>query len=322
MTKHTDKKPHTTSKIILDRLTVCFNGPGEIDPSYICGQLLNDKKQQQIPGLKITSNARYKVRASIPLPFINSTENAHPIFLEAGPHHKSLPACRLDFNPAKLSPEGIDDLIVLLDTSMDATATEFFSNGQITRVDVAVDLAGHTLDEVIVLAGSKRKHGVYSDRQGCPETTYLGTPRSKRIVAYTKHGADGPALRLEVRCKPHCSGSALVSMKNPFKNVLLLPADVLDELKLGFPGRILADSIRVRGLKHALAPFPPDQRKSITALLKVKQSLLPDADELWTGWKTALIQSGLGKELGLLNPPTHAYGPIPPPNTSDLQLIA
>ncbi|WP_368506940.1 hypothetical protein [Bradyrhizobium lupini] len=174
MTKHTDTKLYTTPKIILDRLTVCFNGPAEIDPSYICGVLLNDK--QQVPGIKITSNARYKVRASIPVPFINSTENAHPIYLEVGPHHKSLPACRLDFNPAKLSPEGIDDLITLLDTSMHATPIEFFSNGRITRADAAVDLPGHTLDDVIVLASSKKKHGVYSDRHGRPETTYLGTP--------------------------------------------------------------------------------------------------------------------------------------------------
>jgi hypothetical protein len=132
----------------------------------------------------------------------------------------------------------------------------------------------------------------------------------------------GKALRLGVRCKPKSFGSELVGLKNPFKNVLLLPADVLNELKLGFPGRILADSIRVCGLKHALSPFPPDRRKLITALLKAKQSLLPDADELWTGWKTALIQSGLGKELGLIKPPTHPYGPIMPPNSSDLQLIA
>lgn len=316
MSNSTGTKP----KIILDRLTVCFNGPAEIDPSYICGVLLNDK--QQVPGIKITSNARYKVRASIPVPFIKHTKNAHPIFLEVGPHHKSLPACRLDFNPAKLSPEGIDDLIALLDTSMHATATEFFSNGRITRADIAVDLPGLTLDDVIVLASSKKKHGVYSDRFGCPETTYLGTPRSKRIVAYTKHGADGAAVRLEVRCKPKCSGSELVELKNPYKNVLLLPADVLNELKLGFPGRILADSIRVRGLKHALSPFPPDQRKLITALLKAKQSLLPDADQLWSGWKTALILSGLGKELGLTKPPAHPYGPVLPPNSGDLQLIA
>jgi transposase-like protein len=134
------------------------------------------------------------------------------------------------------------------------------------------------------------------------------------------HGKErrSEALRLEVRCKPKCSGNELIGLKNPFNNVLLLPADVLNELKLGFPGRILADSIRVRGLKHALAPFPPDQRKLITALLKAKQSLLPDADQLWTSWKTALIQSGLGKELGLLKPPPH---PAFLPEGSGLQLI-
>jgi hypothetical protein len=98
--------------------------------------------------------------------------------------------------------------------------------------------------------------------------------------------------------------------ENPFKNVVLLPADVLDELKLGFPGKTLADSIRVRGVKHALAPFPADQRKLITATLKASQPLLPDAAQLWTGWKHALIQSGLGKELGLITSKKQQNGPV------------
>ncbi|WP_368506939.1 hypothetical protein [Bradyrhizobium lupini] len=97
---------------------------------------------------------------------------------------------------------------------------------------------------------------------------------------------------------------------------------MLNELKLDFPGRILADSIRVRGLKHALSPFPPDQRKLITQALTAAQTLLPDAEQLWTGWKDALLKSGLGKELGLIKPKTHPHEPILPPNSSDLQLIA
>jgi hypothetical protein len=209
----------------------------------------------------------------------------------------------MDFNPTKMGEAAVDELICFMDSILDCTPVEFFSDGRITRADGAVDLPGLTLNDVIVRAKGKQKHGVYTDRYGLPEMVYLGTPRSAhRVACYTKSikQTGDTALRLEVRLKPQCLGKDLVALTNPLKHVQVLPVDVLDQLNLPFPATLLADSIRMRGIKRAVAPFEPKQRNLIIQHLQSAQGLLPDTDQLWAGWPAALIQSGLGKELGLL----------------------
>lgn len=195
----------------------------------------------------------------------------------------------------------MDQVKVLLDTTIDPTPEEFFSTGRITRIDVAVDLVGFTIDDLIVLTERKQKHGVYSNRHGVPETVYLGTPRSSRVVAYTKPiGQSGqPGTRLECRCKPNCTGQEVAGLPNPFAKIRLLPTQALDCLIPHIPGQLLADSIRLRGLKRASELFDLRTRNRITAALNRSISLLPNADALWAGWHDALVGVGLGNELGV-----------------------
>jgi hypothetical protein len=226
----------------------------------------------------------------------------HPICFEVGPHDPKLPSYRLDFNPSKVPLAGIDDLKVLLETTVDETSFAFFSSGRITRVDIAVNLSGLTLEDVIVRSKRKQKHGVYSDRSGRPQTVYLGTPRSNRTVAYTKStGPNGNSmLRIECRVRPRCQGYELAKIKNPFMHVDLLPAKPLGDIGLPMPPEIVADSIRGRGLARVASKFDPITRKAIMHALSNPGSLLPTPSELWTGWPQALINAGLGKELGAI----------------------
>jgi hypothetical protein len=200
-----------------------------------------------------------------------------------------------------MPPGGIEELIVLLDSCTDIGGSGFISQGRVTRVDVAVDLQGLTCNDAIVSTQRKQKHGTYSDRQGFPETVYLGTPRSHRVVAYTKPdkktGSKG--IRLECRLKPKCLGEQIASLPNPLAKVSILPVTALNTLQLGFPPQLLADSIRVRGLKHALSVFPTQTRNAIKKALASSASLLPNPEELWAGWPDALMKVGLGKELGV-----------------------
>jgi hypothetical protein len=298
---------YSHAKIILDRLTVCFN-----DKTYdaienvnkTCGLLISETYTKEIPGIKISTNGRYKVQARIPFPHMyESAEKPQPIFLEAGPKQPKLPSYRLDFNPAKMSEQGISELLAFLDSIMDADMVEFFGTGRITRADVALDMFGLTLEDVIVRAKSKQKHGVYSDRYGVPEMAYLGTPRSAhRVACYTKtfHETGDTVLRLEVRLRPQCQGKDLVNIKNPFKHVQVIPLSVLDQVQFDFPSYVLADSIRLRGIKRAIADFDPLKGKAILQAFMGAEGLLPDTDTLWGAWPHALIMSGLGKELGVL----------------------
>src|SRR5689334_2819171 len=128
------------TKIIIDRLTVCFKYPNQEAVKGTCGQLLNDKYVQNIPGIQINKNGRYMVSVKIPLPFMSEGVHKHPVYFEAGPLLPKLPSYRLDFNPSKLSPAGMDDLMVLIDSIMHPDPKEFFSDGRVTRIDIAVDL--------------------------------------------------------------------------------------------------------------------------------------------------------------------------------------
>ena len=263
--------------------------------------LLSDLKTKEIPGMTITKGALYGVNARIPLPYMTPADYTHPIYFQAAPHVPGRPSYRLDFNPSKMSQEGISDMLVLLDCIIDADVMEFFHKGRVTRVDAAIDISGYTVDDLIVVTSRKQKHGVYSDRYGVPETVYLGTPRSNRLVVYTKIDRETGELktRIEFRLKPGCPGYEVAGLPNPIRKLGLYKTSCLDGLVPGVPGRVIADSIRVRGVRHALEVFPPNVRKQIDKALLTSALLLPDPDTIWSLWPIALVDAGLGKELGV-----------------------
>lgn len=286
----------------LDRLTICFSDLNAANVNATCGQLITWKTADDLPGVHVQQSPRYRVRALIPLPLHPDLPDTHNAYFEAGPWHQAMPSYRLDFNPSALTEYAITRLLCLLDTCMDATPFEFFSKGTVTRLDAAVDLPGYTLEDVIVRSTGKKKHGAYSNKDGVPETQYIGTPRSARIVCYTKPDpATGQSsLRLERRLRPKIYGLEVADLRNPFAKIELLHVDALASLGLGFPTQFFADSVRLRGLSRALEALPKDQRKAVKTLLTATPNIVPDANQIWCRWKDSLIATGLGHELGAL----------------------
>jgi hypothetical protein len=215
-----------------------------------------------------------------------------------------MPSYRLDFNPSKISPAGLDDTMVFLNSVVDVDPLLFFAMSRVTRADIALDLPGLNLAKVIVRSKGARKHAVYADQHGHPQTVYIGTPRSaRRIVAYDKPSPGEPftTLRLEIRIKPGCLGHELASMENPFRKVELVPTDFAAGAGLDIPAQYIADSFRIGGLKRALAPLAKKQGKALKeAFAQTTCVELPSPDELWGKWPATLISYGLGKELGAI----------------------
>ena len=232
------------------------------------------------------------------LPFDATAQET--VCFEAGPTRPGQASYRLEFNPSKLSKPGLDDLIVFLNSFIDADPIEFFRGSRVTRCDVAIDLLGHRLEDVIVRSSRLQKHGVYADRYGTVQTTYLGTPRSRCVVAYDKplEGSLVTRLRLECRLKPRCLGYQLAQLKDPFAGVQLLRARFSEGSGIGVPADFIADSIRIGGLKRALVPLDASQRKALKKAYKDATTLLPNLDEAWAAWPDILASYGLGKELG------------------------
>ena len=80
---------------------------------------------------------------------------------------------------------------------------------KLTRIDVALDLPGLSLDEVIVRSKGQRKHGVYTSQTSRLETLYLGSVKSNRTVAYTKVKGAIEFHRIERRMRPNIWGQEL-----------------------------------------------------------------------------------------------------------------
>lgn len=301
ITVHPTQSPSTeiVPQVKLDRLTICFSDANQENVESTCKLLWQDAIHKQVPGIKVKKNARYAVSAMIPLPYLKSQDDVHTVCFEAGPHVPSNPSYRLDFNPSRMSPAGIDELKVLIESIIDPTSLEFFRAGRVTRLDAAIDILGVLLDEVIVRSAKKRKHGVYTDHAGKPETVYLGTPRSARTVAYNRIVNGEPSLRIERRLKPMCAGKDVAAIANPFLAVQLNAIDALEAAGLPFPPVLLADSMRLRGVKRALLAFDSATRKAIMNAIENAETKMPGAHELWATWPAALISVGLGSELGV-----------------------
>jgi hypothetical protein len=285
----------------LDKLSLCFAENNPEHSLITAKMLIGDHINKSILGFSVTSNSRYKASARIPLPLVSDGVKQMVVF-EAGPQRPGTASYRLEFNPSKLTAAGMTDLHVLLGTFVDADPVVFIAKSRVTRCDVALDLPGLCLQNVIVKSSGLRKHGVYSDQHGNPETVYLGTPKSRRVVAYDKQPAGGGEtfLRLECRIKPQCYGYLLASLDNPFKKVRLIPADFISGVDIGIPWQFIADSIRIGGLKRALRYVDKKRQKSLKHAFAAAQSILPDPAELWAAWPQTLISYGLGKELGAI----------------------
>jgi hypothetical protein len=236
------------------------------------------------------------------VPFCGSASK-HTVVFEAGPTLPGVSSYRLEFNPSEITKPGLNDLLPFMDGVMDEDSTVFFLGGKVTRCDTALDFGSLHMNDIILRTTRLQKHGIYSDKLGWPETTYMGTPKSRRIVAYQKLVPGGAILRLECRVKPGCFGHQIASLPNPFKGVQLIPADFSAVAGLQIPPQFIADSMRIGGIKRALPPLTQPQRKALKHAWASAQGLIPNLDALWAKWPQALIDCGLGKHLGAI--PVH-----------------
>jgi hypothetical protein len=285
--------------VILDRLSIVYYEPNPEHVKGTCGLLLSDHILKSTPGLSVTKNPRYDVSCLLSLPF-GGTEPRQTVCFEAGPRRPGQASYRLEYNPAKLSEAGFDDLELFLDSVLDPEPVGFFRAGKVTRCDVAIDLPGHDVEDVIVRSQRLRKHGIYSDGYGHVQTAYVGAAKSRRIVAYAKpdEGNLVPRLRLECRLKPRCLGHQVAQLKNPFSGIGLIPANFSAAADIDIPPSFIADAIRIGGLQRALRPLDPPRRKVVREAYRAAESLLPKLDAAWASWPQILIGMGLGKHLG------------------------
>jgi hypothetical protein len=285
---------HTVSekpfRLFIDKISLTCN---ETDPNRVdetCRRLI--KLADTSFTMNIKSGLRHRLQCAIRIPGCTPS-----LLFQAGPRHSDISHYRFELNPSLIGPEGLDQISSFIDTVTDTGSKVLFANGKVTRIDIALDLMGLSLDEVIVRSMGQRKHGVYTNGGGRPETVYLGSAKANRTVAYTKNDEDEDTkfLRIERRMKPYCQGHELPLLPNPFSKVQMISTKSLLPHLDGMIPRQFFDSVRLRGLGHALADLPPGQRRKIKSVMAdPDQSLLPSIATIWKGWPHLLNDTGLG----------------------------
>lgn len=273
----------------IDKLSFTCN---DTDPTHVektCTRLW-DAASGTFTGMQVRSSRWHRVQCALPIP--NSSSS---LLLQAGPRLPGISDYRFEFNPSTIGPSGIDYVRSFINSMTDVSFDDLLLNGRVTRLDVALDLAGLSLDDVIVRSKGQRKHGVYTGQHNRLETIYLGSARANRTVVYNKVIGDFTFLRVERRLKPNVNGHELASLSNPFDKVDIISTDCLLPHLEGMVPQQFFDSVRMRGIRSAVAALPPHQRRAIKATLRdLAESVLPPMSLVWGIWPDVLAGSGLG----------------------------
>ena len=295
----------------IDKLNVCF-APSFAIQTFIRQQIEKIDPQNPYPFAKVSFSKKtgYEFTGVFHVPSIYSGQT-EVLVLQAIPTKSSYPKMflRLDLNPSKVSAYGwmlIENLLRSLKLDLGQVLTQ----GRFTRVDVALDFADLTLEQVLIRSSGAKKHTVVAGGKGVLETQYCGDSRkSGSVIAYTKAFGKGDEavlkLRLERRVKCRMVGLDLLDMANPFTKIEMVKIDALANLiRQILPGAIpmhVFDSMRARGRRAALKPLTRKQRVRIEAFFRdPANSLSPDFTDNWEEiWFAALVGSGLGVFLGL-----------------------
>lgn len=280
------------AEILIDKISVNYNEPDPVIVDAVALTLRN-AVASAFPGSVVRYSAAYSAFVLIPIP-LNDPTRREKLVLQAGPYDPGRSSYRIEFNPSKVGPQGVADLDLILTSAFGIPAATFLGEGRISRVDLAVDIPGLTVEDVIVRSRSLRKHGFFSDQRGRPVTAYLGGARSNRTVTYDKSVGrnQAPVLRLERRILPKCFGHELPSLADPFSKLVLVRTEPLKPLLLPAAPTLFFDSARMRGINRAMASLPSPQRKAIDKALK-QPGITIIGDDIWKVWPEALQASGL-----------------------------
>ncbi|WP_192357699.1 hypothetical protein [Mesorhizobium mediterraneum] len=257
------------------------------DPKLLADALSAEKKGAGIG---------FNVAKRVVLPSIDAEKKRPTLFVRHLKEQKRISKLLLNFVPVDLGADGMLDLHVAINMILPDGWLYAVTHGRVTRMDVAVDLPGLTMDSIHF----QPQKAAYSQRlfpDGQLETIYIGKSKSAQTVIYdrskkrAKLGQSMPqCLRIERRMKlGGMKLTNLLGMKNPFLNTKLAvalpgPPNPAKEKEWAMFG----DSVKERGLPAALTLLPKDRR--VAYKKHIDAHLLPiwNPEEIWKSWQPML----------------------------------
>ncbi|QBK30145.1 hypothetical protein [Roseitalea porphyridii] len=288
------------SEIKIDRITICTNEPNHEFAQASIKHLMHTNFIEELSGIKVRPGSRYVIDVKLDFP-LGLLSNHSPLkgktsvakaFFQAGPKAPGVPTYRLELNPSNFEPHDWIELEAFIASSTNFEWQTFVWKGKITRLDLAIDMPGRQLSELLFGSSRKQKHGVYGDRNSYPETQYFGASNRSRVVVYDKQKPPKkkPLLRLERRLYPAVFGADLIALKNPFCGIRAWHVSILDCLPPSPYKQQIEDSLRLRGINRGLSELPKPDRNILRKALKSQGSADAEFEALWEDWPKVLDQ--------------------------------
>jgi len=238
------------------------------------------------------------------------TKAGHPskefMLVQANPSNEKKAFMRCEWNPARLGPVGFAQMKHEMETEvLPNWLVKLISLGRVTRLDIAVDLRGTHMDDLIIRNKQSRAMTLITGTDGRTETIYFGKPKSNQLSAYDlvkKAKAKGlpipkvPMTRIEKRWKNPGMVKELPNLKNPLSGITIYHPDPISYHgpKVGYES--FRNLCQVRGVKRALEQQPYTMKKLTKPWLEAQRAKWWAPNALWSHWPTVLENAGLASK--------------------------
>ena len=240
--------------------------------------------------------AGFNVAKRVVLASVDAKKKRPTLFVRHLKDQKRISKLRLEFVPVDLGTEGMSELHTAINMIVPDGWEYLVKHGRVTRLDVAVDLFGATMNS-IHLQPKKVGHMMRLFPTGELESIYIGKPKSAQTVIYdrskkraNKGQSISQCVRIERRLKPgSLKLSNLPDIPNPFAGstlVVKLPGP--PSPAKAWEWSMFSDCVERRGLPAALALLPKDRAKIYKAHIQSHQLPAWDPDAIWKGWRPML----------------------------------
>lgn len=301
--------PH---KLKIDKLSVTVPVTDDALRKHIKTSIWDMVKGVGPPDFLWGQGGGYRSGVRIRLPKEAGFPSGTYFHLKADPGSGTKSYVRFEWNPSMVGKKGLDFLDHGdLSQAFPGWREQMYDVGRVTRVDIARDIHGLHIDDIIVWAKHVRAFGLYTGADGRTETIYLGRQKKNQLTVYDQrantkkqnHGKTDMekvsvprAARTRIEARRKDLGMAmhrLTELPNPFAKVVVFHPDpkTFKNAALTYP--MFRNACQVRGYKHALAMLPDGMREAYEAKLMASQAEWWQPEPMWEKWPSVLKSAAL-----------------------------
>ncbi len=317
--EHEEIKPLEVLPIVVDKVSLVMDIRPE-DREGVKSLFTNIRAEDQQNGSLHTSYApkgmydfAFNYRLG-PLPIKGKGgKDTSNLLIQLDPKSPKRPFLRFEFNPNAVGISGVEKARKFLEEALDFINThgdypDVNERISITRLDLAVDVSGASMEDLLFYKPGLHQWEVYRlNGKGFIQTQYLGSSKSNTNFcvydkkAQQKKNGKGELLKecTRIECRISKKSTPLVSIleiKNPFKNLKVLDARLVEEgNRFNEKYSLFIDSVYRRGVAGALKLIK--DKKTRSSYLKILEDNAKvdwwQPDKIFAGLPEALVKAGL-----------------------------